>query len=55
MEELYPALYQNVITKHFLLHPREDRFMSDDLRDAITQSRLTLRHSVENKGLGIPY
>jgi ubiquinone/menaquinone biosynthesis C-methylase UbiE len=53
MEELYPALYQNIITKHILVHPREDRFLSGDLQNAITQSNLTLRNSVENKGLGI--
>ena len=31
-EELYPSLYQNFITKHILLHPKKDRFYSDDLK-----------------------
>jgi len=53
MEELYPALYQNFITKHILLHPREDRFRGSDLRDAMERSKLTLKYSIENKGLGI--
>jgi ubiquinone/menaquinone biosynthesis C-methylase UbiE len=53
MEELYPASYQNIITKHILLHPREDRFRSNDLKNAIRESNLTLKHFVENKGLGI--
>jgi ubiquinone/menaquinone biosynthesis C-methylase UbiE len=53
MEELYPASYQNIITRHILLHPREDRFRSNDLRNAIKESNLTLKHFVENKALGI--
>ena len=53
MEELYPALYQNIITRHILVHPNKDRFLSEDLRNAIHQSNLTLRNSVENRGLGI--
>ena len=53
MEELYPAAYQNIITRHILLHPREDRFRSNDLKNAIKDSNLTLKHFVENKALGI--
>ena len=53
MEELYPSLYQNFITKHILLHPREDRFLSHDLQTAMLQFNLTLRHVVEHRGFGI--
>jgi ubiquinone/menaquinone biosynthesis C-methylase UbiE len=38
IEEFYPTLYQNIITKHILLHPAEDRFMSHDLREALKNS-----------------
>jgi ubiquinone/menaquinone biosynthesis C-methylase UbiE len=30
-EELYPSLYQNALTRLFLLHPTENRFRSGDL------------------------
>jgi ubiquinone/menaquinone biosynthesis C-methylase UbiE len=53
MEELYPALYQNVLTKHILLHPREDRFFSADLRRALTDLGLPLTKVIELKWVGI--
>jgi ubiquinone/menaquinone biosynthesis C-methylase UbiE len=52
-EELYPALYQNFITKHILLHPREDRFSSQDLRKGLDAAGLSLYRHEEWKGLGI--
>ena len=52
-EELYPTLYQNFITKHILLHPKEDRFRSQDLRDALGPAGLSLHGYGEWKGLGI--
>ncbi len=52
-EELYPALYQNCITRHILLHPRRDRFYSHDLKAALKQAGFTVRHSIELKGVGI--
>jgi ubiquinone/menaquinone biosynthesis C-methylase UbiE len=45
MEELYPSLYQNVITKHILLHPEHDRFTSKDLRTELDAAGLRLINS----------
>jgi ubiquinone/menaquinone biosynthesis C-methylase UbiE len=53
LEELYPALYQNFITKHILLHPRENRFHSTDLRDALARNGLSIVAAVENRHVGI--
>ncbi len=53
VEELYPTLYQNFITKHILLHPTEDRFDSQDLRTALHASSLTLEDAIEIKLVGI--
>jgi ubiquinone/menaquinone biosynthesis C-methylase UbiE len=52
-EELYPTLYQNLITKHILLHPKEDRFHSQDLRNGLDAAGLSLRGHEEWKGFGI--
>ena len=53
MEEYYPSLYQNFITKHLLVHPEKDRFNSQDLRCAFQDVDLTLTHSFELKRMGI--
>jgi ubiquinone/menaquinone biosynthesis C-methylase UbiE len=53
MEEYYPSLYQNVITKHLLVHPATDRFNSQDLHRAFKDVNLTLTHSFELKRMGI--
>ena len=53
MEEYYPSLYQNVITKHLLVHPEKDRFNSQDLHRAFKDVSLTLTHSFELKRMGI--
>jgi ubiquinone/menaquinone biosynthesis C-methylase UbiE len=53
IEELYPQLYQNFITKHLLLHPRENRFFSKDLHDALQTMNLQLRSAIEWKAVGI--
>jgi len=52
-EELYPTLYQNFITRHILLHPGENRFKSDELKQAISESGLVLGLYLENKYLEI--
>lgn len=52
-EELYPGLYQNVITKHILLHPEHDRFSSRDLRRGLDKTSLTLKHAFELRKMGI--
>lgn len=53
MEEYYPSLYQNFITKHILVHPDVDRFDSRDLHQAYQNAGLTLTHSFELKRMGI--
>ena len=53
LEELYPSLYQNFITRHILLHPATDRFTGDDLRQGLADAGFSLRDSIEWKGLGI--
>lgn len=53
LEELYPALYQNVVTKHILLHPAQDRFSGQDLRQALDEAKLALKDFIEFKRWGI--
>jgi len=53
IEELYPELYQNAVTKRILLHPRHDRFKSDDFRKALSEMNLTLKSAFELKKMGI--
>ena len=47
IEELYPTLYQNFITRHILLHPTHDRFGSRDLKQALDRFGLQLHHTFE--------
>ena len=53
IEELYPSLYQNVITKRILLHPEYDRFSSNDFRMALDEAHLRLADSFELRKMGI--
>lgn len=53
MEELYPALYQNFITKRLLLHPEVDRFSGPDLRQALAGADLILIKGFEFQWIGI--
>jgi len=53
IEELYPELYQNFITKRLLLHPEHDRFTSYDLRNALDEADLPLTDYYELKKMGI--
>lgn len=53
LEELYPALYQNFLTRHILLHPKEGRFRGPDLKRKLEVSELDLRGSLEHPWLGI--
>lgn len=46
-EELYPALYQNFITRHILLHPTENRFYSQDLKQGMRMAGLVLGKFIE--------
>lgn len=51
--EFYPQLYQNIITKHILMHPEYDRFKSGDLKEAFQELHLSFAHSMELKNMGI--
>ncbi|MEW6670704.1 MAG: class I SAM-dependent methyltransferase [Thermodesulfobacteriota bacterium] len=51
IEELYPALYLNFITRHILLHPVENRFRSGDFRSALQDRKMPLQASFEVPGL----
>ncbi len=53
LEELYPSLYQNFITKHILLHPEENRFDSEELKNGLDSAGFTVRASFELKFAGI--
>ena len=53
LEEYYPSLYQNLITKSLLVHPETDRFNSSDLHEGFKKTDLTLVHAFELKRLGI--
>lgn len=53
IEELYPALYQNFVTKRILVHPREDRFYSDDLRQKLAALQMPVRDALEVKMFGL--
>ncbi len=53
IEELYPSLYQNVITKRILLHPEHDRFTSDVFRKALDEANLRLADAFELRKMGI--
>jgi ubiquinone/menaquinone biosynthesis C-methylase UbiE len=53
MEEYYPSLYQNFITKHILVHPDCDRFSSQELHQAFDNANLALTHTFELKRMGI--
>lgn len=52
-EELYPSLYQNAVTKHILLHPRGNRFRSEDLKAAFRDAKLAMQDYWELKKVGI--
>jgi ubiquinone/menaquinone biosynthesis C-methylase UbiE len=53
MEELYPPLYLNGITRRLLVHPTENRFQSVDLKAVLSRAGLLLEASLESRFLGI--
>jgi ubiquinone/menaquinone biosynthesis C-methylase UbiE len=53
LEEIYPAVYLNPLTRHLLLHPRENRFQSAELRAALRQFHFRIRAAKEHWALGI--
>lgn len=53
LEEFYPPLYQNFLTKRLFLHPEQDRFFSHDFKEALKDMGLPLSATLEIKKLGI--
>ncbi len=53
LEEIYPTLYQNFLTRHILVHPHRDRFDGVDLRLALEHANLPLIAEWEVKYVGI--
>ncbi len=53
LEEIYPFVYQNFITRHILLHPKEDRFFSGDLHEALEECRFEVKAARELKLAGM--
>jgi ubiquinone/menaquinone biosynthesis C-methylase UbiE len=53
LEELYPPLYQNFITRHILLHPKKDRFRSRGLNQALRAAGLFPSRVLECTKLGV--
>ena len=53
MLELYPALYQNFLTRRLLVHPTRNRFNGPELKKELQDVGLDLAHSFEIKHMGI--
>jgi ubiquinone/menaquinone biosynthesis C-methylase UbiE len=53
LEELYPTLYQNFITRHILLHPTENRFRRQELKEALDAANFFVQASFELNLFGI--
>lgn len=53
LEELYPSLYQNILTKHILLHPAANRFRSADFKISLSTAGLRIEALREIKLVGI--
>lgn len=53
LEELYPSLYANFLTKKILLHPREDRFEAAPWKEALRRSGFVFRKILEHPLLGM--
>ncbi|MBE0617325.1 MAG: class I SAM-dependent methyltransferase, partial [Proteobacteria bacterium] len=53
LEEIYPHIYQNFLTRHILLHPRENRFFSHDLRAALAETGFVAKGTLEARRVGM--
>lgn len=53
LEEYYPATYQNLLTRHVLAHPAQDRFHGPDLHDGLERAGLGLLACRERSWWGI--
>jgi len=52
-EEIYPALYANVITRRLVKHPSENRFHSHEYRAALVNRGLRLLQGYKESRFGI--
>jgi ubiquinone/menaquinone biosynthesis C-methylase UbiE len=53
LEEFYPPVYLNLLARRLFVHPEEDRFTSQDLRQALADAGLPIQDALEIKQLGI--
>ncbi|MFH1135580.1 MAG: class I SAM-dependent methyltransferase [Pseudomonadota bacterium] len=53
LEDYYPGSYANAVSRHVLKHPRHDRFVGPDLRDALEKVGAPLIRAREVRGFGI--
>jgi ubiquinone/menaquinone biosynthesis C-methylase UbiE len=53
LEEYYPQLYQNFLTRHIVRHPEHDRFFSHDLHRALAETGFRFQGRLEQNRLGI--
>ncbi len=53
LEELYPSLYQNAVTRRILQHPEKNRFESRGLHSEMQKINLPIQQAFEMKKFGI--
>jgi ubiquinone/menaquinone biosynthesis C-methylase UbiE len=53
LEEFYPPVYLNFLARRLFVHPEEDRFTSQDLRQSLAAAGLPIEDVLEIKQLGI--
>lgn len=53
MEELYPAVYSNFITRRLLVHPETNRFKSIDLHKELANVGMPLHNALECRPMGL--
>lgn len=53
LEEYYPPIYQNFLSRRIFRHPEEDRFSSRDLHQALREAGFAPRRLLEQPMLGI--
>jgi ubiquinone/menaquinone biosynthesis C-methylase UbiE len=53
LEEFYPPFYLNFLVRRLVTHPEEDRFFSQDLREALAEHGLPVQDTLEIKQLGL--
>ncbi|MGO9620333.1 MAG: class I SAM-dependent methyltransferase [Desulfobaccales bacterium] len=49
LEEYYPSLYQNFLTRHLFRHPETDRFEGGDLRRGLKDAGFSLAACLEQR------